>query len=76
MKTEITTLDELSVFSTLMKELLVELPLNVKITVHLKKDDYNKIVPEEKIKKQPRGNRGGAAHLKRHNWKASGTLSS
>ena len=48
MKTEITTLDELNVFSTLMKELLIELPFNVKITVHLKKDDYNKIVPEEK----------------------------
>ena len=31
---------------------------------------------KEEIKKQPRGNRGGAAHLKRHNWKAGGTLSS
>jgi len=48
MATEITTLDELNVFSTLMKELLIELPLNVRLTVHLKKDDYNKIIPEEK----------------------------
>ena len=31
---------------------------------------------KEEIKKQPRGNRGGVAHLKRHNWKAGGTLSS
>ena len=31
---------------------------------------------KEKIEKQPRGNRNGAAHLKKHNWKAGGTLSS